>query len=75
MATLDEVLDMVEAGRDEIIALARDLVRINTVSTGVMPTGNETPAADKELDGQDAGVVEVRQHAFEIPGGQPMPAR
>lgn len=45
MPTLDEVLATVEAGRDEIIALAQDLVRFNTVSTGVMPTGNETPAA------------------------------
>ena len=32
-------------GATEIIALAQDLVRFNTVSTGVMPTGNETPAA------------------------------
>lgn len=46
MPTLDEVLASVEAGRDEVIALARDLVRFETVSTGVMPTGNETPAAN-----------------------------
>jgi len=30
---------------DEIAALARDLVRIDTTNTGVMPTGNETEAA------------------------------
>ena len=63
MATLDEVLAMVEAGRDEVIALARDLVRINTVSTGVMPTGNETPAAEflaakLRADGIESTVVE-----------------
>lgn len=63
MTTLDEVLDMVEAGRDEVIALARDLVRINTVSTGVMPTGNETPAAEflaakLRADGIESTVVE-----------------
>jgi acetylornithine deacetylase/succinyl-diaminopimelate desuccinylase-like protein len=63
MATLDEVVAMVEAGRDEVIALARDLVRINTVSTGVMPTGNETPAAEflaakLRADGIESTVVE-----------------
>ena len=31
--------------RDEIVALARNLVRIDTTNTGVMPTGNETEAA------------------------------
>ncbi len=34
-----------EQHRDEIAALARDLVRIDTTNTGVMPTGNETEAA------------------------------
>jgi len=34
-----------EAHQDEIVALARDLVRIDTTNTGVMPTGNETEAA------------------------------
>ena len=31
--------------QDEIVALARDLVRIDTTNSGVMPTGNETAAA------------------------------
>jgi acetylornithine deacetylase/succinyl-diaminopimelate desuccinylase-like protein len=31
--------------RADIVALARDLVRIDTTNTGVMPTGNETEAA------------------------------
>jgi acetylornithine deacetylase/succinyl-diaminopimelate desuccinylase-like protein len=34
-----------EEHRDEIVALARDLVRIDTTNTGLMPTGNETEAA------------------------------
>jgi acetylornithine deacetylase/succinyl-diaminopimelate desuccinylase-like protein len=34
-----------EDHRDDILALARDLVRIDTTNTGVMPTGNETEAA------------------------------
>ena len=35
-----------EQHRDEIVALARDLVRIDTTNTGTMPTGSERPAAD-----------------------------
>ena len=45
MVTLAELLSRVDAARDELIALTQDLVRFRTVSTGVMPTGNETPAA------------------------------
>jgi acetylornithine deacetylase/succinyl-diaminopimelate desuccinylase-like protein len=36
---------LAEAHEDELVALARDLVRIDTTNTGVMPTGNETEAA------------------------------
>lgn len=36
---------LAEGSQDEIVALARDLVRIDTTNTGVMPTGNETEAA------------------------------
>ena len=35
-----------EQHRDEIMALARDLVRIDTTNTGTMPTGSERPAAE-----------------------------
>jgi acetylornithine deacetylase/succinyl-diaminopimelate desuccinylase-like protein len=35
-----------ERHKDEIVALARDLVRIDTTNTGTMPTGYETPAAE-----------------------------
>lgn len=45
MATPD-VRKIAEQHRDEIVSLARDLVRIDTTNTGVMPTGNETPAAE-----------------------------
>ncbi|HAA94977.1 MAG TPA: hypothetical protein DCE26_04720 [Dehalococcoidia bacterium] len=44
MPTLEELLDQVDELRDEIIALEQDLVRIPTVNTGFMPTGNETEA-------------------------------
>jgi acetylornithine deacetylase/succinyl-diaminopimelate desuccinylase-like protein len=36
---------LAEQHQDEIVALARDLVRIDTTNTGVMPTGGETAAA------------------------------
>lgn len=45
MVTRDELLALADEARDELIALCQDLVRIPSVNTGVMPTGNETPAA------------------------------
>jgi acetylornithine deacetylase/succinyl-diaminopimelate desuccinylase-like protein len=46
MVTRNELLAAVDGARDEIIALCQDLVRIPTINTGVMPTGDETPAAE-----------------------------
>src|SRR5687767_5824731 len=43
--TRDELMALVDAARDDIVALCQELVRIPTVNTGVMPTGDETPAA------------------------------
>ncbi len=45
MVTRDELLRAVDGARDEIIALCQALVRLPTINTGVMPTGDETPAA------------------------------
>ena len=44
MPDLESLLDLVDEIRDEIVALEQDLVRIPTVNTGAMPTGNETEA-------------------------------
>ena len=44
MSNLENLLDQVDDMRDEIIALEQALVRIPTVNTGFMPTGNETEA-------------------------------
>jgi len=44
MPDLDSLLNQVDEMRDEIVALEQDLVRIPTVNTGAMPTGNETEA-------------------------------
>ena len=44
MPDLESLLDQVDEMREEIIALEQDLVRIPTVNTGFMPTGNETEA-------------------------------
>jgi acetylornithine deacetylase/succinyl-diaminopimelate desuccinylase-like protein len=46
MPSLADALAAVDAARDEIVALAQALVRFESVNTGVMPTGNETPAAE-----------------------------
>jgi acetylornithine deacetylase/succinyl-diaminopimelate desuccinylase-like protein len=61
MPALD-VRRIAEEHREEIVALARDLVRIDTTNTGVMPTGNETEAATfLERTLQAAGIdCEVR---------------
>ena len=46
MSQLDALLTQVDQNFDEILSLHRDLVRIPSVNTGFMPTGNETEAAD-----------------------------
>jgi acetylornithine deacetylase/succinyl-diaminopimelate desuccinylase-like protein len=63
MPTLQELLADVDDARDEIVSLAQALVRIPTVNTGVMPTGNETEAAELlrntlEAEGIPAEVIE-----------------
>ena len=45
MTTLQSLLDDVDLAVDEIVKLEQELVRIPTVNTGFMPTGNETKAA------------------------------
>ena len=46
MPTLEELFAQVDAQREEIIALEQDLVRIPSVNTGFMPTGDETPVCE-----------------------------
>ncbi len=60
---LDHVLAQVGRYEGELVELLQDLVRIPSVNTGVMPTGNETPACEllaRKLvaDGIEAQVVE-----------------
>ena len=62
MPKLEDLLDQVDQLRDEIVALEQDLVRIPTVNTGFMPTGNETEVCEymkKWLaeDGIDSEIV------------------
>ena len=42
MPDLESLLDQVDEMRDEIVSLEQDMVRLPTVHTGVLPTGNET---------------------------------
>ena len=46
MPTLDELFAQVDAQREEIIALEQALVRIPSVNSGFMPTGDETPVCE-----------------------------
>ena len=46
MSQLNSLLSQVDQNFDELLNLHRELVRIPSVNTGFMPTGNETEAAD-----------------------------
>ena len=50
MVELQQLLDEVDASAAEIVELERDLVRIPSVNTGTMPTGNETEVAEYVRD-------------------------
>ena len=47
---LADLFAQVDAAQDDIIALEQDLVRIPSVNTGFMPTGNETPVCELARD-------------------------
>ena len=46
MPTLEELFAQVDSQRDEIIDLEQALVRIPSVNSGFMPTGDETPVCE-----------------------------
>ena len=46
MATLDNMLNQIDDLELELISLEQELVRIPSVNTGFMPTGNETPVCE-----------------------------
>ena len=46
MATLEEMLGQIDDLEEELITLEQELVRIPSVNTGSMPTGNETPVCN-----------------------------
>jgi acetylornithine deacetylase/succinyl-diaminopimelate desuccinylase-like protein len=48
--SLQSILEQVDRSTAEIIELHRDLVRIPSVNTGFMPTGNETAVASRLKD-------------------------
>ncbi len=60
---LDDLLSMVDQYQDELVSLLQALVRVPSINTGVMPTGNETPACEliaRKLaaDGIDSQTIE-----------------
>ncbi len=63
MATLDELLAQVDSLEPDIVKLEQELIRIPSVNTGFMPTGNETPVAEFARDwlaedGIDSEIIE-----------------
>ena len=50
MPGLEELFSQVDAARGDIIDLNQALVRIPSVNTGAMPTGNETPVCEYVRD-------------------------
>lgn len=58
MQTLDALLSQVDAARGDIVRLEQDLVRIPSVNTGFMPTGNETAVCEYISDWLRAEGVE-----------------
>ena len=46
MPDLRAMFAQIDSMEDEIIALHRDLVKIPSVNTGFMPTGDETPVCE-----------------------------
>ena len=65
MPDLNELLSQVDSMTDEIIALEQDLVRIPSVNTGFMPTGNETPVCEyaREFLAEDGIECEILEAA------------
>jgi len=46
MPNLDQMLKQIDDLEDELIALEQALVKIPSVNTGFMPTGDETPVCN-----------------------------
>ena len=62
MLDLESIFAEIDAMENEIITLEQDLIRIPSVNTGIMPTGNETPVAQYirdflASDGIDAEII------------------
>ncbi|MBM3935152.1 MAG: M20/M25/M40 family metallo-hydrolase [SAR202 cluster bacterium] len=50
MATVRDLLSQIDGMVEEIVRTHQDLIRIPSVNTGTMPTGNETPVAKHVAD-------------------------
>jgi len=67
MTILEDMLRQVETEREEIIELARDMVKIPSVNTGFMPTGDETPVCELVRDWLAADGIALRH--LDLGGG------
>ena len=58
MASLDQMLRQIDDLEDELIALEQALIKIPSVNTGFMPTGDETPVCNYISDWLSAVGIE-----------------
>ena len=65
MPDLEDLFSQVDAAQDDIIALEQALVRIPSVNSGFMPTGDETPVCEYARDwlAQDGIQSEILESA------------
>ena len=65
MASLEEMFAQVDAQHDEIVELEQALVRIPSVNSGFMPTGDETPVCEYIRDwlAEDGIAAEILESA------------
>ena len=65
MPNMEELYAQVDSLQDEIVALEQALVRIPSVNTGFMPTGDETPVCELARDflAQDGIASEILESA------------
>ena len=58
MRTLDSMLTQIDSLESDLIQLEQDLVRIPSINTGDMPTGNETQVCEYVQDWlQQSGIA------------------
>ena len=66
MVDINALFDQVDSMKDEIIKFEQDLIKIESVNSGFMPTGNETPVCEfirdwLAKDGIESEILALRE--------------